>query len=163
MQGDRNPVAQMLRAHEARKLTDEARGEARRIARRMAETLCQTVIVGRIRSQAETGGDAQASVILPASRLMREIWDEPYPPEWWPEREADRLSWGVMADADGSAYEDEGQPWHRPGSPYRLMLEELERMLVEAGYRAHAAMEVRSGDTTREDGTVYVLRVTVGW
>ena len=167
MQGDWNPAAEMFDARDARNATDEARGETQRIARRMAECVCFKLVLPAVIEQAETGGDATKTLVVPIDRLMGTLWGE-YPcdatcPAPWVEWEADRDEWGVVADAGAEAYTDERQPWNRPGNPYRLSAEELRRMLSEAGYRAHAGFEVRTCEAGHGDGTMYALRVTVGW
>lgn len=163
MQGDRNPAAEMFDARDARNATDEARGETRRIARRMAEVICSKLVLPAVIAQAETGGDAESTVIVPVGRLMEVVWEDSPCPVDWDEREADKAVWGVLADGGEDAYADASQPWNRPGNPYRLSAEELRRMLSEAGYRAHAGFEIRTCEAGCGDGTMYALRVTVGW
>ena len=91
------------------------------------------------------------------------VWDETPDEGTWPEFESDRSEWHVEV-GDGYS-ESQDKPWNRAGNPYRMALDELRRMLVEAGYRAHACMEVRDvpNFSTDDEDTRWCIRITMSW
>lgn len=163
---NRNP-AMAFTATQAREATNASGDGIRRVARRMAERYCECVVMPEIRTVACAGIESTVSIIRPLEDFVTCVWESAPADGRWPQWAEDKVQWGTEAlDSDGSPKPGNApeQPWNRAGNPYRMAMHQLTRMLEEAGYRAHACMEVRSTPAYGGgNGTYYAVRVTVSW